>query len=941
MLGFSTRIRASDDAHPPGKILSTSPLSTKGTHHVVALFAKFKDEAPGVVRPPEYARTLFDPEVEGSFSHFYRTMSRGALTIKGTCPEKMYASEKPPSEYSATGYESAFGPFNLEILRKADEDLDFGEYDNDGPDGIPNSGDDDGYVDFVFINLLSIPEHFILQKATGIVSLGLSEPFRTNDAGGKFGSIWIWDGSTQLATNFHYTVGVMAHEYGHALGLPDLYDTSFLSPSDQPIADDGAGIGRWGLMGRGSLGWDGILSPFCAWSLAQLGWVEVIEISGDTLGVEIEEIGAGGKVYKVPIDGEEYFLLEHRKASGRAYDREQPADGLLIWHIDERGDNGNEHHKRVDLECADGLFFDKGYPAGIVPDSNYGMDNLDFWAHGDAYQSRHAGNEGDATDVFDGVRYTAFSYRTNPSSNGYSKFPGETGQTRGTGIGITHIRPRGAAMVADFAVKHWTGSIVGYTVWSDTVRVFGDITVEEGAILALDPGTQVRFQPSDELRSGANPDRIELIVRGTVRARTEAVVSRVLLAPSKEEAPWFGIRLEGNSAELDLEDVTLVGSLYGIVGNQGRANVALKYVGINESVYDAIRLEEWDGSVELADSWLSRCGGNGIVFFGSGTLALVRSSVMNMGATGICLEGPTLALSFSSVYENAGDGIHLLDWEGKTEIRNSSLQNNGGVGLRAVGGEVLKVEGLETKANAEGAIRIEDTFLECDGAVLSGNDAGFGLRALRVSGSVTGTIFEHHETAVWASSSPLTFSGNTFRNNANALLCDASPLPMFSPFNVLWENLHSVRNTAPEGLRAENNWWGTAESSEIQTRIEGNVQWRPFLVSDPTGKDRFVLNPNFPNPFDACTILPFQVPMDRGQFGDRVHVAVTIYNGSGQRVRTLLNRLLEPGYYAPIWDGRDERGRRTGSGIYVYKVALYDSEGKEVAALSARMVQIK
>ncbi|NIQ55069.1 MAG: hypothetical protein GWN71_10720, partial [Gammaproteobacteria bacterium] len=32
-------------------------------------------------------------------------------------------------------------------IRQADATIDFGQYDNDGPDGIPNSGDDDGYVD--------------------------------------------------------------------------------------------------------------------------------------------------------------------------------------------------------------------------------------------------------------------------------------------------------------------------------------------------------------------------------------------------------------------------------------------------------------------------------------------------------------------------------------------------------------------------------------------------------------------------------------------------------------------------------------------------------------------------------------------------------------------------------------------------------------------------
>ena len=36
-----------------------------------------------------------------------------------------------------------------EALKLADADTDFSQYDNDGPDGVPNSGDDDGIVDLV------------------------------------------------------------------------------------------------------------------------------------------------------------------------------------------------------------------------------------------------------------------------------------------------------------------------------------------------------------------------------------------------------------------------------------------------------------------------------------------------------------------------------------------------------------------------------------------------------------------------------------------------------------------------------------------------------------------------------------------------------------------------------------------------------------------------
>jgi len=62
------------------------------------------------------------------------------------------------------------------------------------------------------------------------------------------------------------TVGAMPHEFGHALGLPDL--------DHNGPADDSAGIGRWGLMGWGAQGWHGDgPNPFCAWSLQQLGWI--------------------------------------------------------------------------------------------------------------------------------------------------------------------------------------------------------------------------------------------------------------------------------------------------------------------------------------------------------------------------------------------------------------------------------------------------------------------------------------------------------------------------------------------------------------------------------------------------------------------------------------------------------------------------------------------
>ena len=74
----------------------------------------------------------------------------------------------------------------------------------------------------------------------------------------------------------------------------------------------------------------------------------------------------------------------------------------MIWHVDERADNDEERHKRVDLVCADGLYVDKGFPSSIT-DGIRGRDNLDFWSRDINYANQHNGNKGDSTDPFDGI----------------------------------------------------------------------------------------------------------------------------------------------------------------------------------------------------------------------------------------------------------------------------------------------------------------------------------------------------------------------------------------------------------------------------------------------------------------------------------------------------------------------------------------------------------
>lgn len=404
----------------------------QGARTAIVLFSRFADEPDVAV--PFWASDLFHPDLPGSFTHFYDTMSFGRLQVRGEVGARVYVSPRPASTYLSddpTTY-GHFARYAWEILTQADQDIDFSRFDNDGPDGEPSSGDDDGYVDAVFLVLSSTPAGFFLGNATGIGHLGFEDDFVTDDAGASGEPVRIDPslGTLQRGRTFAKAVGSLAHEFGHLLGLPDLYNTSFLYLRDALPEQDSAGIGRWGLMGWGAHGWRGDDGPnsLCAWIRLHLGWARVTEISDVEEALELPEVGVAGDVYRIPLGTHEYYLLEYRRRTSTHYDRHLPGEGLLIWHVRENvppampdTDLAERIQQRwsaarVDLVCADGRWADAGYPQGVRAEPVTGADNLGFWAHDGEYAAAHAGNLGDETDPFDGVRFAAFTPDSNPSS---------------------------------------------------------------------------------------------------------------------------------------------------------------------------------------------------------------------------------------------------------------------------------------------------------------------------------------------------------------------------------------------------------------------------------------------------------------------------------------------------------------------------------------------
>jgi M6 family metalloprotease-like protein len=305
---------------PDGMTFASLPDQVKrsmmvsGTSYVPVLMGKFSNTGADPYPTATLQTKLFSPPPALSMTSLYDEMSYGSLNLTGTVYGWYQASNIDTYyEGGCNGLcESAkTGQFILEVLQLADPAVDFGTYDNDGPDGAPNSGDDDGFVDFVAI---VHPEGGAECGGTNLWShrwvvggwpeFG-SQPWVTDDPRTGGGSIVVWDYTIQPALGSGSTgcgpgtieIGVFCHEFGHAFGLPDLYDW-----------DGGAseGIGHWGLMGSGN--WNRPPNPahMCAWSKAELGWVIPTDVGPSGQLYTIDNAEASPQVYRLNVAEEKF-----------------------------------------------------------------------------------------------------------------------------------------------------------------------------------------------------------------------------------------------------------------------------------------------------------------------------------------------------------------------------------------------------------------------------------------------------------------------------------------------------------------------------------------------------------------------------------------------------------------------------------------------------------
>ncbi len=426
-----------------GESIQPAPPTT-GTANVPVILVNFADRST-TYTPANFASLLFGTGT-WSMKDYYEEVSYGQFSVSAgpSGVAGWYTAANGHDYYGAndaSGDDMWPGDLVYEAAVAADgAGFNFAPYDQDG----------DCYVDALVVVHQGTGEEASAQATdiwshkwslNGALYWGRSHhgEFTTNDVcpAGGFVKVNGYTIQPEIYAGGISTVGVYVHEYGHALGLPDLYDTDYSSE----------GVGMWSVMAAGS--WCGVSrngdrpSHMDPWSKRKLGWVTPQQVTGTLPNEAVVQAATAADVYQLlsgnPTIGGEYFLVENRQQV--SFDAGLPGAGLLVWHIDEAKSNNNgecypggpscaTQHYKVAVEQADGLWdLEK---------------NQDWGDSGDPYPGSTGNNRFDGTST--------------PSSALYSG--------TASNVSVTSISASGQTMTATLSIEGGGGG-TEVTIYQD------------------------------------------------------------------------------------------------------------------------------------------------------------------------------------------------------------------------------------------------------------------------------------------------------------------------------------------------------------------------------------------------------------------------------------------------------------------------------------------
>lgn len=325
----------------------------------------------------------------GSVREYFRTQSNGTYvpTFDVVGPVTVKKQQSYYGQNDEDDNDMYAGDLIIEACKAADAaGTDFTRYDNDG----------DGYVDFVYViyadkgeadggaTYTVWPHNWNIRSAAyyGNCTYNFYSECKVD---GLYINSYACSGELNGRTDKRNSIGTIAHEFGHVLGLPDHYDTgNGLNKQEYRTP------GTWDIMDSGSYnGNDDEGNPRCGtcppnYSVVEkalFGWVTPVNPGNTDAPITLNyngseqyntyQINASGTKQSVTYEGVNYYI-ENRQQIG--WDQYLPGHGMIVWYVNFDEDlwvankpNNTEGEPRLTILSAKGSQTNIGTSADPYP----------------------------------------------------------------------------------------------------------------------------------------------------------------------------------------------------------------------------------------------------------------------------------------------------------------------------------------------------------------------------------------------------------------------------------------------------------------------------------------------------------------------------------------------------------------------------------------------
>jgi hypothetical protein len=589
------------------------------------------DGSPWIPYPRTYAMpywkdVMFDMGDDASLSTYYSDLSQGAhlLTgdVRGQTDSLVFIGGVAPQAGTNYGGRTFFN----DIMTRADAVINFNDYNSNGAQG-------DREVDFIFFSVYGFCDSTgRCYPSSGV--LGLADTFLTQDTlpdgrrlrvstGVSFWSpcpdAYPWDNDNA----YWIAHGLAAHEYGHAIREQVLHWCVGIghTPGEHHA------FGAFDIMCSGSFddpaGGRGYTSPHNPWQRQAWSWIAPQVITSPIWNQPLRDLTTSGEYLKLPVyspdaSGTQYFLV-FASTRQALWERFWPSDGIQIHHVFEGGQQCNRKKKLIDPELSTGLWnWDQYYvptpwPTNEGDDTLWaasntltantisGSDSFDFaWAYcsPNSFQELFpTGRYGSAGNYF--REGQIFCDTTNPSSLANQ----DTLQNVPTMIHVEVNLVDTVNHICNVTAwnRHWSGTVPTSALWLDSVVVDNNLTFAENSVLTIQPGTKIKVAPNARITIAGR-----IVVEGTEN-------DSIIFECSNPNQRWDQLRITSNDEQNVLEHVVIRHADFGLYV-MGRVNV--NHVTVEDCGVGAVFLNA-QGSIvrnstfqnnDRYGAWIYRCG---------------------------------------------------------------------------------------------------------------------------------------------------------------------------------------------------------------------------------------------------------------------------------------------------------------------------------------------